>query len=47
MLRPSIFIPLAVSWNVGIPVNVNIVSGGKPNGIPERSDAGMEIVKKA
>jgi hypothetical protein len=24
---------------MGIPVKVNIDSGGKPNGIPERSDA--------
>jgi hypothetical protein len=37
---------------VGIPVKVNAVSGGKPNGVPEqgeqqseRSDAGMVIVE--
>ena len=37
---------------LGIPVKVNIDSGGKPNGIPEseqqseRSDAGVMIVQE-
>jgi 5-methylcytosine-specific restriction endonuclease McrA len=30
---------------LAIPVNGNAHSGGKPNGVPERSDAGMVIVE--
>jgi len=30
---------------VGILVKVNIDSGRKPSGVPERSDAGMVIVE--
>jgi len=32
-----IFLKLCLAAEVGIPVKVNIDSGGKPNGVPERT----------